>query len=84
VAVIEAAPTDTLHDVEKALIAQGILAPDVEYRWYVVAADGEEVSVPPRATVGEIAEAYSPKELKVLAYTPWVSWGWLSNIKIIN
>ena len=80
---IEAAPTDTLHDVEKALIAQGILAPDVEYRRHVVTADGEEVPVPPKATVGEIAEAYSPKELKVLAYT-WVSWGWLPNIKIVN
>jgi len=80
---IEAAPTDTLHDVEKTLIAQGILAPDAEYRWHVVTADGEEVPVPPKATVGEIVKAYSPKELKVLAYT-WVNWGWLPNIKIIN
>jgi len=68
---IEAAPTDTLRDVEEAvkdeLKKMGMSPqPDKGFRWMVVTASGEETPVSNTTTIRQIVDMYQPQELKLL------------------
>jgi len=69
--LIEAAPTDTLRDVEEAvkdvLEKMGMSPqPGQGFRWVVVTASGEETPVSNTTTIRQIVDMYQPQELKLL------------------
>jgi len=71
---IEAASSDTLRDVEKALVNEGHVPsppPGQNFRWIVVTASGEETPVSNTTTVGQIVDMYQPRELKLLFDAEW-------------
>jgi len=66
---VEAAPTDTLGDIEKALVKGGYVPPPQpgqNFKWFVVTASGDEAPVSHTDTVGKIVDMYQPRELKLL------------------
>ena len=71
---LEAEPSDTLRDIEEALVKKGYVPsppPGQGFRWMVVTASGEETPVSNTATIGQIVDMYQPRELKLLFDARW-------------
>jgi len=71
---LEAAPTDTLRDIEEALVREGYVPsppPGQGFKWIVVTASGEETPVSNTATIRQIVDMYQPRELKLLFNAEW-------------
>jgi len=73
VVTLEAAPTDTLRDIEEALVEEDLVPPPPGqgFRWLVVTASGEEAPVSNTTTIRQIVDMYQPRELKLLFNVMW-------------
>jgi len=74
VVTVEATPTDTLRDIEEALVEEDLVPPPQPgqgFKWLVVTASGEETPVSNTTTVGQIVDMYQPRELQLLFDVMW-------------